>query len=73
MGPGPDGVLLARVAAAPVDGAANRALVRLLAETLSVPPGAVTLVAGATGRRKRLLVEGLDRADILARWPGLAI
>ncbi len=58
--------------AAPVDGAANEALRRLLAKALDVPAGAVTLVAGAAGRRKRIEVAGRAAADLRARWPGLA-
>jgi uncharacterized protein (TIGR00251 family) len=56
----PDGstVLKARVAAAPTDGEANDALIRLLARRLRVAPRDVTLVAGATSRIKRLLIKG---------------
>jgi uncharacterized protein YggU (UPF0235/DUF167 family) len=50
--------LRARVAAPPVEGAANAALIRLLARTLGVAPGAVTLIAGDTGRVKLLRVAG---------------
>jgi len=65
-----DGVLCVRVAAPPVDGAANDALVRLLADELHVPRGAVRLVAGATARTKVVEIEGADDA-IGSRWPGL--
>ena len=51
-------VLKARVRAAPHDGAANDALVRLLAKTLGVPPGRVEIAAGATSRIKRVTVVG---------------
>jgi len=51
-------VLKARVAAAPADGEANDALVRLLARKLRVPPRDVTLVGGATARVKRILIRG---------------
>jgi uncharacterized protein len=72
-GVGPEGVLLARVAAAPVDSAANRALVRLLADELGVPPSAVRIEGGATARTKRVRVLGVTAADVRARWPGVAI
>lgn len=68
-----DGVLRARVASAPADGAANEALVRLLARELGVPRSAVSLVSGVTARRKIVAVEGRDREAILARWPGLRV
>jgi hypothetical protein len=67
-----DGVLHARVAAAPADDAANRALLRLVARELGVAPSAVRLVAGARGRLKVMAV-GADRDRVVARWPGLRI
>jgi uncharacterized protein len=72
-GVGDDGVLRARVAAPPVDDAANRALVRLLAAELDIAPSAVRILTGATGRRKTLAVAGVERSAILARWPGLGL
>ena len=66
-----DGTLLVRVRAAPVDGAANAALLRLLARTLAVPTGAVLIVAGRSSRRKRVEVVGRHAADLQARWPDL--
>jgi uncharacterized protein len=51
-------VVRARVRAAPSDGAANAALVRLLADCLHVAPRDVTLMAGATGRIKRIKIAG---------------
>lgn len=51
-------VLKARVRAAPSEGEANEALVRLIAKTLGVPPRDVTLAAGATSRVKRLTITG---------------
>jgi len=67
-----DGLLLARVRAAPVAGAANEALRHLIADELGVSVSRVRLVAGGRGRRKVLEIEGLARARIAARWPGLA-
>ena len=51
-------VLKARVRAAPTEGEANDALVKLLARTLGVPPRDVSLMAGATARIKRLTIAG---------------
>lgn len=65
-----DGVLQARVAAAPAEDAANRALLRLIARELDVPASAVRLVAGARGRTK-LLAARADAARVRARWPGV--
>lgn len=54
------------VAAPPVDGAANKALKAFVAKTFGVPKSAVSLVAGDTGRRKRVLVLGIDPEDAAA-------
>jgi uncharacterized protein YggU (UPF0235/DUF167 family) len=72
-GVGDTGELRARVRAIPEDGAANAALSRLVAEALDLPRGAVTLESGQRGRTKRLRVDGITSADILGRWPGLAV
>lgn len=48
----------ARVSAPPVDGAANAALIALVAKTFGVPRGAVRLIAGDTAPLKRLFVTG---------------
>jgi uncharacterized protein (TIGR00251 family) len=50
--------LLARVSAPPVEGAANAALVKLVAKTLGVPKSAVTLASGQTARIKTLEIAG---------------
>lgn len=47
-----------RLAAPPVDGAANRALIRLVASTLHVPRSAVTVRAGHATRWKVVHVVG---------------
>lgn len=62
-----EGVLRVRVAALPVGGAANAALVRLLAGALGVPRGAVRIVHGAAGRDKTVAVDGLDEAELWRR------
>jgi uncharacterized protein len=53
-----------RVAAPPEGGRANEAVVRLLAETLSVPREAVTLVSGHGGRDKIVELAGLGPSQI---------
>jgi hypothetical protein len=52
-----------RLAAPPVEGRANDALVRFLAAALGVPRGAVTVVAGTRSRRKLLHITGVTLAD----------
>jgi uncharacterized protein (TIGR00251 family) len=59
-----DGLLKIQLAAPPVDGAANAALVELLCEKLGVPKRAVRLVAGDTSRRKRVRVDGVAAPEV---------
>ena len=56
-----------RVAASPEGGRANEAVVRLLAETLSLPRDAVTLVSGHGARDKIVQLAGLDPTQIERR------
>ncbi|HEY8274645.1 MAG TPA: DUF167 family protein [Pseudolabrys sp.] len=51
-------VLKVRVQAAPSEGEANAALIKLIAKAVGVPPRDVSLVAGATARIKRLVISG---------------
>jgi uncharacterized protein len=68
-----DGVLRARVAAPAIGGAANQSLVRLLADELGIARRDVRIVAGAAGRQKLVVIEGVGEAAIIARWPGLKV
>ena len=49
-----------RVAAPPVEGAANEEVVRFVAKQLGVSASAITLVSGATSRRKIIDVAGIS-------------
>lgn len=51
-----------RLAAPPVDGAANAALIAFLAERLGVPRSAITIRHGESGRRKTVEITGLTAA-----------
>jgi hypothetical protein len=68
-----EGVLQARVSAPAVGGAANAALVRLIADELDVSRTSVRLVAGAAGRHKLIMVDGLSPQAVAARWPGIKV
>lgn len=59
--------LRVRLTAPPVDGAANEALVRFLAERLGVTRSAVRLVAGASGRSKVVEIDGVGEVQARAR------
>jgi len=67
VGPYDAGVLPVRVTRPPADGEANRAVLRLVAWALEVPPSRVTLVAGSRARRKRVRIEGVDDAELQRR------
>ena len=61
-----DGMVKVALAASPVDGKANKALLRFLADVLGVSRSSVSLVAGKTGRRKRVLAAGCDPERVAA-------
>ena len=69
-GLGPDGELRVRVRAAPADGAANKALIKVLATALDVAPSRIEIASGASSRIKRLVVDK-ERDAIEGLWPGL--
>ena len=51
-----------RVAAPPVDGAANTEIVKLLAKQFGVPKSDVHIISGQSSTRKRIRIAGLSRA-----------
>ena len=61
-----DAVLI-RLAAPPVEGAANEALVAYLSDALGLPRRSVTIISGDTSRDKRVRIEGLDEATARER------
>jgi uncharacterized protein YggU (UPF0235/DUF167 family) len=71
VGPYAQGQLLVRVARPPVDGEANRAVLRLVSGALGVPLSGLRLVAGARSRTKRVAIEGLSASELAARLAAL--
>ena len=65
-----DGALRVRVAAPPVEGAANEELTRTLAHALKVPARAVEIVSGQHSKTKRVRVAGVDARRLLALVAG---
>jgi uncharacterized protein (TIGR00251 family) len=61
-----NGAVVVRLAAPPVEGAANEALIDLLALTLDLPRRNIRLVAGAHGRRKRVAISGMTIDQVRA-------
>jgi uncharacterized protein len=61
------GTLYARVAAPPVDGAANRALIALLSKTLAIPKSRITIISGETSRDKTVRIDGMPAVELDSR------
>jgi uncharacterized protein len=59
-----DRSLVVRVAAPPVEGAANEALIEFFAAALRVPRRAVAILSGDRGRQKRVAIAGITPAHI---------
>ena len=59
--------ILVRLAAPPVDGAANDALIAFLSDALGIPRRDVSLVSGERSRDKRVRIAGLDETAAIAR------
>ena len=64
-----DGLLIVRVTAPALDGRANRAVRRLLAERVGVAAGKVEIVRGEHYREKVMRIEGVEQAAVEAAIP----
>jgi len=62
-----DGAILIRLAAAPVDGAANTALIDFLSDVLDVPKRNIAILTGETSRQKRVKITGVTAAAVQER------
>lgn len=70
LGEGVDAALKVALAAPPVEGRANEALIRFFAELLDVPPSAIEIVSGGQSRNKVVRVAGVNAAHVRARLTG---
>jgi uncharacterized protein (TIGR00251 family) len=59
-----DGRLKVRIQAAPVDGRANSQLISFLASILGMKKSQIRIETGFTTRDKRIVIEGLDQAEL---------
>jgi uncharacterized protein (TIGR00251 family) len=59
-----DRALKVRIAAKPIEGAANRELQRLLAKKFKLPQNAVEIIAGTNSKRKVVRIAGADAATL---------
>jgi uncharacterized protein (TIGR00251 family) len=68
-----EGALRLRIAAPPVEGAANKAVIAYLAAVLGVPKRDISLLSGGQSRQKVLRINGLNAAQVRqrlhAQWP----
>jgi uncharacterized protein len=64
-----DDVLVIRLAAPPVDGAANDALIEFLSTTFHIPRRAVQIRGGERARQKRIALDGVTLEQIRALTP----
>ena len=58
-----------RLTSPPVDGAANKMCVKLLAKMLSVSPSRIVIVNGHAGRNKIIRVDGINTSELLKKIP----
>jgi uncharacterized protein (TIGR00251 family) len=56
-----------RVTAAALEGKANHAIITLISERLAVPATTLSIQSGATSSKKRVLVAGMSKPDLLDR------
>jgi uncharacterized protein (TIGR00251 family) len=66
-----DGSLKIQVAAPPVDGKANQALVKLFAKTFDVPASQVSITSGKQSRRKLIKIDGISPQEYQIRIDSL--
>lgn len=65
-----NGAIKVALTAPPVEGAANKALVELLAKLLGVPRSTVSIVSGETSRQKTVKVLAISAEDVLEKLTG---
>ncbi|MBN2126222.1 MAG: YggU family protein [Deltaproteobacteria bacterium] len=59
-----------KIASPPVDGAANKALIELLAKSLGLSKRSVRIISGETSRLKTIRIHGLKKAEVLRMLGG---
>jgi len=61
------GTVGCRVPAPALEGRANKAVIKLVADTLGIPVSSISILSGASASQKRLLVAGMSRQQVLDR------
>jgi len=62
-----EGALKIKLTAAPVEGEANQALIKFLADLLSIPKRNIVLVKGESSRNKTVIVKGINKEKLLKK------
>jgi len=62
-----DKALKIKITSAPVDGEANKMLIKFLAKTLKITPANIYITSGATGRNKLISIENIDEERLKAK------
>ena len=55
-----DGTIKIRLTAPPIEGKANKALIKLLADIFRIPPSNIEIISGNKGRKKVVLLRGIQ-------------
>ncbi|ACF12508.1 protein of unknown function DUF167 [Chloroherpeton thalassium ATCC 35110] len=63
-----DGALKIRIAAPPVENAANKACIEFLAKTFGIAKSQVEILSGDTSRNKLIRIYGIDKTTLLAKF-----
>ena len=61
-----------RLTSPPVDGAANKMCIKLLAKILGVSSSQIMIVSGQQGRKKIIRIENMDTSEFLKKMPSIA-
>jgi uncharacterized protein len=59
--------LAVKLTAPPVEGKANKGLVKFVGKKLRIPPSSITIIRGHSSREKDLLIPGIDVASAMER------
>jgi uncharacterized protein (TIGR00251 family) len=59
-----DGLIIVAVTSPPVEGAANDAVIKVLAETLQIPKSRLSIAGGATGKLKKIAVSNITTEEL---------
>lgn len=59
--------LCVKITAPPVEGAANAAIIKFIADALGVRKSQIEIISGEKSREKTLKITGLSRGDLIAR------